>query len=353
MIHLLLGLLDGVKVSVNDPVQVLGNNLGNILEHFEIKDKFRIGFQLRVLEGSNKHGKTDTGQVTDRRLIGSRVFHDFATQVGRANGSQVLLVGFGVGRILVQHVRSSRLDLGIQNGEPKLLGWNGLAGLAFCFVFGVQVLEFLSVDIGESRCLVGAKERPGSRFLDAFHEQIGNPERIKQIPGPVGFVSVVLSQIQKGKDIGVPWFQINGDTSLALAATLVDVTSRVVKDTQHGNNAVGSSVGAGNVGLTGTNVVCGKTNATGVLGNDGTVLECIINSVNGVFLHGQEEARGHLRLGGSGVEEGRSGMSKIAFGQEIVGLNGAVNIVSVDSDRHTHQHALRSFRNVAIHFQQV
>ncbi len=73
---------------------------------------------------------------------------DFGTEVGRFDGSEVLLIRFRwrnqhrknkeddkhtISRILVEHEGSSFLNLRFQNGVPELLSRNGLAGHALPF----------------------------------------------------------------------------------------------------------------------------------------------------------------------------------------------------------------------------
>jgi hypothetical protein len=78
------GLDDRVVIDVDDSVQVLGNNLGNSVELLKV-----------VLPVADESGQGERGQVADSNLVGSRVLDDLGTQVGRLDGSQVLLVGFG------------------------------------------------------------------------------------------------------------------------------------------------------------------------------------------------------------------------------------------------------------------
>ena len=164
---------------------------------------------------------------------------------------------------------------------------------------------------------------------------------------------MVLAQVQKRKDIRVPWFEVNSNASLALAASLVHVAGRVVEDAEHGNDSVRRSVGSANVGLTGTNVVNVETDSSGILGDDCTILEGFVDSVNAVFLHGEEKARRHLRHGGSSVEESGCGVGEVTLGQEVVRLNGPGDVAAVDSKSHTHEHELRALGNLAVHFQEV
>lgn len=89
---LLFGLWDGVEVSVNDPVEVLGNSLRYLSKLIKVENPVCVGNTLRVSHRSDQLGKTDTGQVANSGLIRGGVFHDFTAQVGAANCSQILLV---------------------------------------------------------------------------------------------------------------------------------------------------------------------------------------------------------------------------------------------------------------------
>jgi len=54
-------------------------------------------------------------------LIWSAVLDDFGAKVRTLDGSQVLLVGLAVAGVLVQHVRSTGLDLRLDDGIPECL----------------------------------------------------------------------------------------------------------------------------------------------------------------------------------------------------------------------------------------
>ncbi len=182
--------LNGVKVAVNDTVQVACQGHGNLAKLFKIEFE-RTG---RV-DASDQLGKTDAGKIADGSLVLGGVLDNLGTKVGRLDGSQVLLVGLAVAVILVEHVGSSGFDLGVENGKPQLLRIDGLASLALAFVFFVEFLKLLSVAFREAWTLVGAHEGPLAVGLDTFHEQIGNPEGVEQITGTVGLVTVVLSEV--------------------------------------------------------------------------------------------------------------------------------------------------------------
>jgi hypothetical protein len=46
-------------------------------------------------------------------------------------------------------------------------------------------------------------------------------------------------------------------------------------------------------------------------------------------------------------------VSKELLRHQVVGLDGGVNVLSMDADGYTHQHVLRTFDNFPFDFQQV
>lgn len=83
------------------------------------------------------------------------------------------------------------------------------------------------------------------------------------------------------------------------------------------------------------------------------VLQRIINALDRIVLHANQEARTELRVGCTGIEKRRRGMSKVSFGHEIVGLDDAVNIGPVNADRNTHKHVLWAFSDATINSEEV
>ena len=163
------GLLDGVEVLVNDPVKVLGDDLGDLIELLEVVTPLAIG---HLSEG-------DGGEVTNCDLVGGRVLDDLRAEVGGADGSKVLLVGLAVAVVLEEHVRGSGLDLGVEDSEPELLGLDGTPSLALFLVLLVECLVFGAVGVGEVGALVWAHEGPVTVALDALHEDVRNPEGVE------------------------------------------------------------------------------------------------------------------------------------------------------------------------------
>jgi len=150
-----------IRGSLAYSVQVLGDDLGNLVELLEI-----VNSLLHV----DKCGKSEGGQVTDGNLVGSRVLDDFGTQVGRLDGTQVLLVRLGVGSVFVKHVWGTGLGLSLEDGKPELLCLDGLFTLACLFVAFVQLFEFGRVDIGKSGAFSRTHECPVAIRLDSLHE---------------------------------------------------------------------------------------------------------------------------------------------------------------------------------------
>lgn len=89
----------------------------------------------------------------------------------------------------------------------------------------------------------------------------------------------------------------------SLVTTLVDITSSSIISPQHGHDTVRVPVGSGDVRPLGSNVVNVETDPTGRLGDHGARLEGVIDPVDRVVLHGDQEAGRELRVRGTGVEE--------------------------------------------------
>ena len=71
---------------------------------------------------------------------------------------------------------------------------------------------------------------------------------------------------------------------------LVGPLVHLLENTQHGHDAIASAIGATDVAVAGTDIVNAETNASSVLGYDGTLLESIVDSIDRVALHGEQEA---------------------------------------------------------------
>ncbi|KAI6757641.1 hypothetical protein HG531_003466 [Fusarium graminearum] len=240
-------LLDRVVVDVDDLVQIADNNLSDLVQLLEVVASIFI---------VDKRGQRQGGKVANSDLIRGAVFNDLSAQVGASDGTKVLLVTLAIAVILVEHERVSGLCLGLKNGVPKFLSLDRLATLTLSLVLFVQSLKFVTVAVTSADLLL----------------------------------TVILSEIKELEDVGVPWFKVDGEGTRSLVTTLVNVTSSVVEHTQHGNDTVGSTIGTGDVRASGTDSVGVQANTTSHLGNHGTSLEGIVDTINAVLLHINKEA---------------------------------------------------------------
>jgi hypothetical protein len=62
------------------------------------------------------------------------------------------------------------------------------------------------------------------------------------------------------------------------------------------------------------------------LADHGTVLEGIIDTLDGIILHADQEAGAQLRVRGASIEKGGGCMCEIALGHEIVSVENTLDI---------------------------
>jgi hypothetical protein len=89
-----------------------------------------------------------------------------------------------------------------------------------------------------------AHECPRAILFDTLHEQIGNPQCVKEITSACLFFAVVLSKIQPVDDICMPWLKVDGESTGALVTTLINVASSGIEDTEHRDKSVGCAIGS-------------------------------------------------------------------------------------------------------------
>ncbi len=71
---------------------------------------------------------------------------------------------------------------------------------------------------------------------------------------------------------------------------LINVSGRVVEDPEHRDESIGGSVGSGNVRAGRANAVDVDANSAGRLGDEGTLLERVVDAFDRVPSHGQQKA---------------------------------------------------------------
>ena len=96
-----------------------------------------------------------------------------------------------------------------------------------------------------------------------------------------------------------------------------------------------------------------KTDPACALAYQSTLLERVINALNTVIIHGDQEARAELGARSSSIEESWASMSVETFRHEVVCLDRALNVAPMDADGYSHDHVLRTFCNLAIYPEKV
>jgi hypothetical protein len=84
------------------------------------------------------------------------------------------------------------------------------------------------VDVGQTGALVGAHQGPVAIGLYTSHEEIGDPQGVKEVSRSDFLFTVVLSEVDEVKDVGVPRFEINAAKVPWLGQSFVisrDITS--------------------------------------------------------------------------------------------------------------------------------
>lgn len=276
-----LCLLHWVVVPVYDLVQVLGHSAGDIMQ-------FLIHELLGLLV--DESGQCNGCQVADGHLIRTGVLNDLSAQVGALDGAQVLLVALPVAGILVQHVGSACLDLTLNDLGPQPLGLDGLPASAFSLILLIQGFKLFSPGLIQSWAFIGTHQCPVSVGLHTFHEEIRYPQSIEQVTGSVLLLAMVLPQLQELIDVCVPGLQVYSEGSLSLSTSLVNVSGCVIEHPQHGHKSIRIAVGSSDIGVSGSDAVHGKSNASSKLRDDGSLFECVIDPLNGVLFHGEQKA---------------------------------------------------------------
>mmetsp|Transcript_76496 Transcript_76496/g.215220 ORF Transcript_76496/g.215220 Transcript_76496/m.215220 type:complete len:409 (-) Transcript_76496:344-1570(-) len=342
-------LLDRIKVDVDDLVQVQRRHLRHFIQALEV-----VGAVV-----TDKSVQRDGGQVAHRDLVRRGVLDDLGAKVGTMDRAQVLLVGLAIGMVLVEHVRRAGLHLRLQDSEPQLLRLHRLQALALRLELRVHALKLLAKNIHEALTGLGAvgrvwaEECPIRIVLDTLHEEVRDPKRVEEITCPLLLFAVVLLQLEEVEDVRVPGLQVHGEGSFSLAAALVNIAGGLVEVAEHGDQAVTVPVGAADVAALGADVGNRKADATRLFGDQRTLLQGVVDALDAVGLHGQQEARRHLWLGSAGVEQGRRRMRELPAGHEVVGLDGRGQISRVDAARNSHHHVLGPLHDLVVNPQQV
>ena len=84
------------------------------------------------------------------------------------------------------------------------------------------------------------------------------------------------------------------------------------------------------------------------LGDAGAALERVVDALDRVLGHGEEEAARELRARGARVEERGRRVREEALRHELVRLERGLDVGQVDADRDAHDHVLRALDDLAV-----
>merc|ERR1719215_2367058 len=100
---------------------------------------------------------------------------------------------------------------------------------------------------------------------------------------------MVLLELQEIVDVCVPRLDVHRKSTLAFAAT-INVARSLVERAQHGDNTVAMPVGTTDVSALRPHARDSNTDATSTLGDLRTLLQGVIDAVDTIRLHRQQEA---------------------------------------------------------------
>ena len=127
-------------------------------------------------------------------------------------------------------------------------------------------------------------------FLNAFHKEIRSPESIEEITSSDFFLPMVLTKVEPLENICVPGFKVDGECTWSLVAALVHVACSVVEDPEHRDKTIRGTVSACNIGTCSTDAVHVQTDTPSILRDHGTGLECVVDTIDAVIFHVDQEA---------------------------------------------------------------
>lgn len=87
--------------------------------------------------------------------------------------------------------------------------------------------------------------------MNGYSQEVGYPQRIEKVSSPDLLFTMVFTEIDEFKDIGMPGFEVYCKCSGPLIATLVDIARGGIKRTKHWHDAIRVAIGTCNVGTGG------------------------------------------------------------------------------------------------------
>merc|ERR1719370_1713764 len=122
--------------------------------------------------------------------------------------------------------------------------------------------------------------------------------------------TMVLSQVKEVEHVRMPWLQVNSKSSWPLVASLIHIPSGVVEHPEHWHQAIAVPIGTSNICSSSSDTVNVETDTTSRLGDQGTLLQGVVDTLNAVTVHSEEEAAAQLWPRGSRVEQSGGGVGE-------------------------------------------
>lgn len=127
-----LGFWNGIKIDIDNFVQITSDDLRDCLKLVEIEN---------FVVGVDKHVDSDGRQVAHGDFVGAGILDDLGAQVAAFHCAQVLMIGFSITVIFVEHVRRSGLHLRCENFVPHSPSIHLLSVATFTFVSSGNILH--------------------------------------------------------------------------------------------------------------------------------------------------------------------------------------------------------------------
>ncbi|MNX86842.1 hypothetical protein D3C86_1187410 [compost metagenome] len=286
----------GVEVAVHDAIEEA---------HGEAHDLAQpVPVHLAVCGDAG--GEIHRAQVAHGGLGRARDLQDLGAKVARVDHvrRQEGLGRTRVGGVLEAHPAVARLGEGLDHAAIEGASAHGLAGVARAFELGVAGLERLAPQIDQLGVLRGAEQAPVPVRLDPAHEEIGDPEGEVEVVGPALLGARVVPQLEEGLDVRVPGLHVDRRSPLALA-TLIHRMHRRIEHLEERHQAAAHPVVALDEGPRAAHGSPVDPDPARPLGEAGAVGVGLVDPLQRVVAHRQQVARGHLRVAGARVEEGR------------------------------------------------
>ena len=201
---------------------------------------------------------------------------------------------------------------------------NGLEQLEFtagslAFVLEIGLLKGATILVVKIGTIDRREQRPVAVLHHPFHEEIGDPVGSVHVVSTTPVVTGVLAQLEKLLDVEVPGLEIGADRAFALA-TLIDRDRGVVDHLQEGHHTLALAVGAFDMAAQGTHRRPVITQTAGILGEQGVLLDGLVDAVKVIGDRRQITGR-QLRAKCSRVEQGGRRAHEIETREELVELD--------------------------------